>query len=67
MVRMYEKQNRAFNTHINCDESGKKLILTSVPNMYTPALEYYLLGYAGDTVRELFQFIIHTYSRIDPT
>jgi hypothetical protein len=35
--------------------------------MYTSALEDYLLGYAGVTVRELVQFIIHTYSRIDPT
>jgi hypothetical protein len=35
--------------------------------MYTSALEDYLLGYAGVTVRELVQYIIHTYSRIDLT
>jgi hypothetical protein len=35
--------------------------------MYTSALEDYLLGCAGVTVRELVQYIIHTYSRIDPT
>jgi hypothetical protein len=35
--------------------------------MYTYTLEDYLLGYAGITVRELVQYIIHTYSRIDPT
>jgi hypothetical protein len=29
MVRMYKEQKRAFNTHINCDEAGKKLILTA--------------------------------------
>jgi hypothetical protein len=23
MVRMYDEQKRAFNTHINCDDSGK--------------------------------------------
>jgi hypothetical protein len=67
MVRMYDEQKRAFNTHINCDEAGKKLILTAFPNMYTSALEDYLLGYAGVTVRELVQCIIHAYSRIDPT
>jgi hypothetical protein len=67
MVRMYENQKRASNTHINCDEAGKNLILTAFPNMYTSALEEYLLGYAGLTVRELVQYIIHTYSRIDPT
>jgi hypothetical protein len=53
MVRMYDEQKRAFNTHINCDEAGKKLILTALPKMYTSALEDYLLGYAGVTVREL--------------
>jgi hypothetical protein len=31
------------------------------------ALEDYLLGYDGVTVRELVQYIIHTYSRTDPT
>jgi hypothetical protein len=67
MERMYDDQKRAFNTHINCDEAGKKLFLTAFPNMYASALEYYLLGYAGVTVRELVQYIIHTYSRIDPT
>jgi hypothetical protein len=67
MVRMYDEQNRAFNTHINCDEAGKKLILTAFPKTYTSALEEYLLGYAGVTVRELVQYIIQTYSRIDPT
>jgi hypothetical protein len=25
MVCMYDEQKRAFNTHINCDESGKSL------------------------------------------
>jgi hypothetical protein len=64
---MYDEKKRDFNTHINCDEAGKKLILTAFPNMYTSALEDYLLGYAGVTVRELVQYIIHTYSRIDPT
>jgi hypothetical protein len=64
---MYDEQKRVFNTHINCNEAGKKLILTAFPNMYTSALEDYLLGYAGVTVRELVQYIIHTYSRIDPT
>jgi hypothetical protein len=39
----------------------------ALPNMYTSALEDYLLGYAGFTVRDLVQYIIHTYSRIDPT
>jgi hypothetical protein len=63
MVRMYNEQKRAFNT----DEAGKKLILTDFPNMYTSALEDYILGYDGVTVRELVQYIIHTYSRIDPT
>jgi hypothetical protein len=67
MVRMYDEQNRAFNTHVNCDEEGKNLILTAFPNMYTSALEDYLLGYAGVAARELVQYIIHTYSRIDPT
>jgi hypothetical protein len=67
MVRMYDEQKQAFNMHINYDEAGKKLILTAFPNMYTSALEDYLLGYAGATVRELMQYIIHTYSRIDPT
>jgi hypothetical protein len=67
MVRMYDEQKRAFNTHINCDEAEKKLILADFPNMYTSAEEDYLLGYAGVTVRELVQYIIHTYSRIDPT
>jgi hypothetical protein len=38
MVRMYDEQKRAFNTHINCDEAGKKLILTAFRNMYTSAL-----------------------------
>jgi hypothetical protein len=51
MVRMYDEHKNAFNTHINCDEAEKKLILTAFPNMYTSALEYYLLGYAGVTVR----------------
>jgi hypothetical protein len=64
---MYDEQKRAFKTHINCDEAGKKLILTDFPNMYTSALEDYLLGYAGVTIRELVQYITHTYSRIDPT
>jgi hypothetical protein len=67
MVRMYYEQKRAFNTHINCDEAGKNMILTDFPNMYTSALEYYLLGYAGVMVRELVQYIIHTYSHIVPT
>jgi hypothetical protein len=53
MIRMYDEQKWAFNTHINCDEAGKNLILTAFPNMYTSALEDYLLGYAGVTVREL--------------
>jgi hypothetical protein len=66
IVRIYDEQKRAFNTHINCDEAGKKLILPAFPNMYTSALEDYLLGYAGVTVRELVQYIIHTSSRIDP-
>jgi hypothetical protein len=66
-VCMYDEQKRAFNTHINYDEVGKNLILTAFPNMYTSALEDYLLGYAGVTVRELVQYIIHTHSRIDPT
>jgi hypothetical protein len=66
MVRMYDEQKRAFNTHINCDEAVKKLILTDFPNIYTSALEDYLLSYAGVTVRELVQYIIHTYSRIEP-
>jgi hypothetical protein len=35
MVRMYDEQKRAFNTHINSDEVGKKLILTAFRNMYT--------------------------------
>jgi hypothetical protein len=51
MVRMYDEQKRVFNTHINCDEAVKKLILTAFPNMYTSALEDYLLGYAWVTVR----------------
>jgi hypothetical protein len=55
MVRMHDEQKRAFNTHINCDESGKKLLMTDFPNMYTLALEDYLLGYAGGIVRELVQ------------
>jgi hypothetical protein len=67
MVWMYDEHKRAFNTHINCDEAGKKLILTAFPNTYTSALEDYLLGYAGVTVRELVKYIIHTYTRIDPT
>jgi hypothetical protein len=67
IVRMYGEQKRAFNTHINCEEAGKNFILTAFPNMYNSALEDYLLGYAGVTVRELVQYIIHTYSRIDPT
>jgi hypothetical protein len=67
MVRIHDEQKSAFNTHINCDEAGKNLILTAFPNMYTSALEDYLLGYTGVTVRELKQYIIHTYSRIDPT
>jgi hypothetical protein len=67
MVQMYDEQKRAFNAHINCDEAGKKLILTAFPNMYTSTLETYLLGYVGVTVWELVQYIIHTYSRIDPT
>jgi hypothetical protein len=67
MVRMYDEQKRAFNTHINCDEAEEKLIITAFPNMYTPALEDDILGYAGATVRELVQYIIHTYSHIDPT
>jgi hypothetical protein len=67
MVRMYDEQKRTFNTHINCDEAGKKLILKAFPNTHTSALEDYLLGYAGVTFRELVQYIIHTYSRIDPT
>jgi hypothetical protein len=67
MVRMYDEQKRAFNTHVYCDEAGKNLILTAFPNMYTSAPEDCLLGYAGVTVRELVQYIIHTYSRIDPT
>jgi hypothetical protein len=64
---MYDKHKCAFNTHINCDEAGKKLIITAFPNMYTSALEDYLLGYAEVTVREIFQYITHTYSQIDPT
>jgi hypothetical protein len=44
MVRIYDEQKRAFNIHINCDEAGKKLILTAFPKMYTSALEDYLLG-----------------------
>jgi hypothetical protein len=67
MVRMYDEQKRAFNMHINCGEAGKNLILTAFPNMYTSALEDYLLGYAGVTVRDLVKYSIHTYSRIDPT
>jgi hypothetical protein len=55
MVRMYDEQKRVFNTHINCDEAGKKLISTDFPNMYTLSLEDYLLGYAGVTVRDLLQ------------
>jgi hypothetical protein len=35
--------------------------------MYTSALEDYLLGYDGVIVRELVQYIIYNYSRIDPT
>jgi hypothetical protein len=45
----------------------ENLVLTALPNMYTPSLEDYLLGYSGVTVRELVQYIIYTYSRIDPT
>jgi hypothetical protein len=67
MVRMDDEQKCAFNTHINCDEAGKKLILIAFPNVHTSALEDYLLEYAGLTVIELVQYIIHTYSRIDPT
>jgi hypothetical protein len=66
MVRMYNEQKRDFNTHISCEEAGKKLILTAFPSSYTSALEDFLLGYAGVTIRELVQYIIHTYSRIDP-
>jgi hypothetical protein len=61
MVCMYDEQKRAFNTHINF------FPLNAFPNMYTSTLEVYLLGYAGVTVRELVQYIIHTYSCIDPT
>jgi hypothetical protein len=64
---MYDEQKRAFNTHISFDEAGGKLILTDLPKIYTSALKDCLLGYAGATVRELVQYIIHTYSRIDPT
>jgi hypothetical protein len=35
--------------------------------MYTSALEDYILIYCGVTVRELIQYIIHTYSHIDAT
>jgi hypothetical protein len=66
MVHMYNEQKCAFNTHINCDEAGTKLVLTAFPNMYTSPLEDYILGCAGVTVRELVQCIIHTYYRIDP-
>jgi hypothetical protein len=66
-VCMYDEQKRAFNTHINFDKAEEKLVLTDFPNIFTSALEYYLLVYAGVTVRELVQYIIHTYSRIDPT
>jgi hypothetical protein len=51
----------------NVTKRGKKLILTAFPRIYSSALEDYLLGYDGVTVRELVQYIIHTYSRIDPT
>jgi hypothetical protein len=51
MVRIYNEQKRALTMHINCNEAGKKLILTALPSMYTSALEYYLLGYAGVAVR----------------
>jgi hypothetical protein len=44
MVRMYDEQNRAFNTHINCDKAGGKLTLTAFPNLYTSVLEDYLLA-----------------------
>jgi hypothetical protein len=67
IVRMYDEQKRAFNTHIRCDKAGGEMIRTASPNMYTPALEYYLLGNTGVTVREPSQYITHTYSRIDPT
>jgi hypothetical protein len=67
MVRMYGEQKSAFNTHINCDKAEKKLIFTAFPNMYTSALEDYLLGYAEVTIIELVQYIIHSYSRIGPT
>jgi hypothetical protein len=66
VVCMYNEQKRDFNTHINCDKAEKKLILTAFPNMYTLTLEDNLLGYFGVTVRELVQYIIHTYSRIYP-
>jgi hypothetical protein len=36
-------------------------------NMYTSALEYYIFGYDGVPVRELVQYIIHTYYGIGPT
>jgi hypothetical protein len=31
MVRMYDEQKRAFNTHINCNEAGKKTDPNSFP------------------------------------
>jgi hypothetical protein len=51
IVRIYDEQKRVFNTRINFDEAGEKIILTAFPNMYTSALEDYILGYAGVTVR----------------
>jgi hypothetical protein len=58
LVRLHEELNSIHSTHLNCYEVCKKLILASYANMYTEALEYYLLGYANVTPLDLLFYLI---------
>jgi hypothetical protein len=67
IVRVYSEVKRIHTTRLNCDEACKKLILASYANMYTEALEDYLLGYANVNPLNLLVYLRLMYGRIGPT
>jgi hypothetical protein len=53
VLRQYYELKRIHATLLKCDEACKKLILASYVNIYTEAIENYLLGYENVTPLDL--------------
>jgi hypothetical protein len=67
LVCLHDEFKRIRITHLNCDEACNKLMVASCDNMYTEALQYYLLGYANFTPLDLLVYLRLTYGRIERT